>query len=213
MKIQINSDKNIEVDAQLVSVAEADIERALERFAARLTRVEVYLSDVNSSKAGLRDKRAQVEARPAGQKPVSVVHEAATVKEALHGAASKMQRLLQSSFGKIATRRSRESVRRSPAAADPATAKRLDRIGAALSEILEASTAETSQLKGHVKRASEAVNRARSLAQSSSGKATGKKAVSAKKAAAEAGPDAAVSGRGPKKKQVFRARRKAWPKR
>ena len=205
MKIQINSDKNIAVDANLTAKAEAQIERALERFARRLTRVEVYLSDVNSTKPGLRDKRAQVETRPAGQKPVSVVHEAATIAQALRGAASKMQRLLQSSFGRMATRSSRESLRRSPPAADPETLKRLDRIGAALSEILEGSAARPG-LKGHVKTAHEAVKRARSIVQPGSGKAS-------TKGTSKAGPSAAVGARGPKKKQVFRARRKAWPKR
>ncbi len=155
MKIQINSDKNIAVDANLTSEAEAQIERALKRFAPRLTRVEVYLSDVNSSKAGSQDKRAQVEARPARRKPVSVTHEAATVNEALHGAVGKMERLLESSFGKIAARRTRESVRRGKAAPDSATAKKTS----------------------------------------------------------EAEPSAAPAGRGPKKKQVSRTRRKAWPKR
>ncbi len=100
MTIQINSDKHIVVDAELTSLVEAEVNRALGRFDSQLTRIEVHLSDLNSHKPGAQDKRCQLEARTAGQKPVSVSDEAATVEQAVRGAAGKMQRLLETSFGR-----------------------------------------------------------------------------------------------------------------
>ncbi len=200
MQIQINSDKQIAVDAKLTSFIEEELERALSRFEARLTRAEVHLSDLNSSKPGQRDKRCLLEVRPAGQKPVSVTQEANTVQQALKGAVGKMRRLLETSFGRTATKSSRKSIRKSTPELDPVTARKLGRIETALSEILESESAATSSLQGHVKRASDAVKKARSLA--ATPPATNAPAAEKK-----------LSPRGPKKKQVYRARRKSWPKR
>jgi ribosome-associated translation inhibitor RaiA len=100
MTIQINSDKQIVVDAEVSRFVETEVNRALGRFDSQLTRVEVHLSDLNSHKPGQRDKRCQLEARPAGGKPVSVSDEAATMELAVRGAADKMKRLLESSFGR-----------------------------------------------------------------------------------------------------------------
>ena len=111
MQIQINTDKTITLDIELARFVKAEITRALGRFENELTRVEVHLSDVNSHKPGLHDKRCQIEARPAGRKPVSVNTETATVEEAVQGAANKMKRLLMSAFGRTRSRRA-SSVRR-----------------------------------------------------------------------------------------------------
>ena len=46
MKIQVNSDKTIAVDAGLIRFIEGEVRRLLDRFAIRLTRVEIHLSDV-----------------------------------------------------------------------------------------------------------------------------------------------------------------------
>ncbi|HEY6274613.1 MAG TPA: HPF/RaiA family ribosome-associated protein [Terriglobales bacterium] len=100
MKIQINTDKQITMDMELARLVGDEVRRALGRFERRLTRVEVHLSDVNSHKAGLRDKRCQIEVRPAGGRPVSVSIEAASVETAVQGAANKMKRLLETRFGR-----------------------------------------------------------------------------------------------------------------
>lgn len=111
MKIQINSDNQIAADEKLRATVEKLIESTLARAEGRLTRIEVHLSDVNSEKAGGADKRCLLEARPAGKKPVSVTHQAATVEDAVRGAAKKMQRLLRSSFGKTEAKQARATVR------------------------------------------------------------------------------------------------------
>ena len=48
MEIQVNSDKNVLVDSQVIRFIGAEVNRVLKRFAGRPTRVEVHLSDVNS---------------------------------------------------------------------------------------------------------------------------------------------------------------------
>jgi hypothetical protein len=101
MKTQVNSDKSIRVSAGLVRFVSAEADSALDRFAARVTRVEVHLSDVNSKKAGDGDKRCMVEARPAGLRPVSVTASAATVEAAVAGALGKMRRSLTTVFGRL----------------------------------------------------------------------------------------------------------------
>ena len=104
MKIQINSDHSIVVDAHLSDVLESTVADTLKHLEDRITRVEVHLSDVNGNKSGNEDKRCMMEARPAGQSPVAVTDEAATVEEAVHGAANKLKRLLDHHFGRLEQR-------------------------------------------------------------------------------------------------------------
>ena len=104
MKIQINSDHNIVVDAHLSEVLESSVADTLTHLEDRITRVEVHLSDVNGNKSGNDDKRCMMEARPAGQSPVAVTDEAATVEEAVHGAANKLKKLLEHHFGRLEQR-------------------------------------------------------------------------------------------------------------
>jgi len=100
MQIQVNSDKTITVDGRVIDFVQSEVKRSLGRFDDRLTRVEVHLSDVNSYKRGWRDKRCMVEARPAGVQPVAVTMAAARVDAAVRGALSKMQRVLDATFGR-----------------------------------------------------------------------------------------------------------------
>lgn len=86
------------LDVQEDSLRE-QVTHALERFGDRLTRVEVFLKDLNADKGGV-DKHCVIEARPAGQDPVAVEHDAANYPEAVGGAAKKLQRLLDHKFGK-----------------------------------------------------------------------------------------------------------------
>jgi len=100
MLIQINSDKQVVVDAELTASVEGEINRALARFESKLTRIEVHLSDLNGSKPGTKDKRCLIEARPTGENPVTASDEADTTEQAVRGAANKMNRLLESAFGR-----------------------------------------------------------------------------------------------------------------
>jgi hypothetical protein len=103
MKIQVNTDRNVEGSEALVLLVEAEVQSALERFEDRLTRVEVHLGDENGEKDRKgADKRCLLEARPAGMQPVVVTDFADTVEQAVVGATRKMQSLLNSTFGRIA---------------------------------------------------------------------------------------------------------------
>jgi hypothetical protein len=53
VRVQINSDKNISVDTRVIQFVRGETNRCLKRFAGKLTRVEVHLSDVNSRKFGI----------------------------------------------------------------------------------------------------------------------------------------------------------------
>jgi hypothetical protein len=101
MRVLINSDKNITVDSRVIGFIRTEVDRAVDRFRSRLTRVEVHLSDVNSRrKFGPQDKRCMVEARPAGAKPLAVTMSAARVPTAVRGAVGKLRRALETFFAR-----------------------------------------------------------------------------------------------------------------
>jgi ribosome-associated translation inhibitor RaiA len=105
MKIQVSSDNQIAMKERLSAFIEGEVERAMERYKDRLTRVEVHVSDENSAaKSGIEDKRCVIETRPAGLNPLTVSDTAATVEAAVTGASNKMKRLLDSTFAKQAKR-------------------------------------------------------------------------------------------------------------
>jgi hypothetical protein len=102
MHIQVNTDKNISGHEALAQSVEETLNRVLARFAGQITRLEVHLSDENStSKSGVIDKRCLLEARLAGREPTSVSDMALTIEEAVKGAADKMVSLLESELGKL----------------------------------------------------------------------------------------------------------------
>ncbi len=100
MKIQVNSDTTIAVDASLICFVEGEVRRVLSRFAIRLTRVEVHLSDVDSKKMGQTNKRCLIEVRPTGARPLNASAQAAKMAYAVSHALGKMQRSLTTFFGR-----------------------------------------------------------------------------------------------------------------
>jgi ribosome-associated translation inhibitor RaiA len=105
MQILINSDKNIAMHAALSTSIEDEIHRLLDRFDSQLTRIEVFLTDENADKSGTHDKRCVLEARPSNHQSLTVTDESADIQTAVSGAAKKMQRLLETTFGRIADKR------------------------------------------------------------------------------------------------------------
>ena len=104
MQIQINTDNNIEGREELATQVEAVVQDSLRRFSEQITRVEVHLSDENSHKSGQADKRCVMEARLEGRQPTAVTHEAATLSEAVDGAADKLTASLESTLGRLRDR-------------------------------------------------------------------------------------------------------------
>lgn len=101
MLIQVNTDRNIESHDGLTAHVNAVVEHALSRFGAQVTRVEVHLSDQNGNKPGEDDKRCVMEARLTGRPPSAVTHDAASVHQAIDGAATKLRRVLDSTLAKL----------------------------------------------------------------------------------------------------------------
>jgi ribosome-associated translation inhibitor RaiA len=104
MLVQTNTDRSIEGSQKLAGEVEAVVIDALSRFTDRITRVEVHLSDENSAKGGADDKRCMMEARLDGRPPTAVSHKAATLEEAIAGAADKLARNLDSTLGRLRDR-------------------------------------------------------------------------------------------------------------
>lgn len=111
MKIQVNTDKNVEGSEPLGERIEADLASALTRFGDRVTRVEVHLRNESAGRSSGDDFRCLIEARPAGMDPVTVTHHAATLDEALHGATDKLETLLTSKFERLEGQETRETIR------------------------------------------------------------------------------------------------------
>lgn len=105
MQVQINTDSNIEGNEALAQQVESAVRGTLDRFSEQITRVEVHLSDENSGdKFGTKDKRCLLEVRLASRQPIVVSDQAATVEEAVDGAAQKMKHSLDSTLGRLDNR-------------------------------------------------------------------------------------------------------------
>jgi ribosome-associated translation inhibitor RaiA len=102
MQVLVNSDHHIHGSEPVTARVESIVADAVDRFADRITRVEVHLNDVNGDKRGDRDKRCMMEARIGGMAPVAVNHRAPTLREAIDGAADKLERALEHAMGRRA---------------------------------------------------------------------------------------------------------------
>jgi len=103
MKIQVNTDVHIEGREALSARVSTAVEHALQRFQDQVTRVEVHLSDQNGDKSGQQDKRCVMEARLEGRQPIAATDDAATLDQAVRGAADKLARLIDSQLGRVAS--------------------------------------------------------------------------------------------------------------
>ena len=100
MQILVEAEDPIHGSQDLMTRIEGVVEGALERFSERVMRVEVHLSDLNSHKPGGLDMRCRMEAWAGGLSPIGVSHEGMTLTEAIHAAASKLERALEHALGR-----------------------------------------------------------------------------------------------------------------
>jgi ribosome-associated translation inhibitor RaiA len=105
MQIQINTDHNIHGYESAAASVRATVENALRHLSSHITRVEVHLGDENASKRGSDDKRCMMEARLEGHSPIAVTHHAATVAQAIEGAAEKLVHRLDRTLGRLHSHR------------------------------------------------------------------------------------------------------------
>ena len=103
MQILVNTDNAIKGDEQLIERIEAIAREGLSRYADRITRVDVHLSDVNGRRDGV-DKHCVIEVRPKGLEPLVTTDQAETVDKVALSAIHKMVHLLESTFGKLSAR-------------------------------------------------------------------------------------------------------------
>ena len=101
MQIQVNTDHNIEGREALSAHIREVVTRALGHESEHITRVEVHLADENGPKSGPRDMRCVMEARLERHQPLAVTFDAATVHQAVDGAADKLARLVAHTLGKL----------------------------------------------------------------------------------------------------------------
>ncbi len=101
MKIQFNTDKNIEGNERLSNHFGEVISTGLNRFNSQVTRIEVHLSDENGQKDGQDDQRCMLEARLEGLQPITVTNNADSMASAVKGAVDKMKSALDTAIGKL----------------------------------------------------------------------------------------------------------------
>jgi ribosome-associated translation inhibitor RaiA len=119
MQIQLNTDHNVEGHEALAAQVSGTVESALSRFSEHITRVEVHLSDENAGKSGEHDKRCLMEARLEGRHPIAVTHQAATLDQAVDGAAEKLTHMIESTIGRLREQTSRTTDPFPPGAKTP----------------------------------------------------------------------------------------------
>jgi ribosome-associated translation inhibitor RaiA len=103
MKIQVNTDDNIQGREALAERVSATVDNALRHFRHQITRVEVHLGDENASKSGQRDQRCMIEARVEGRQPAAATALAPTLEQAVQAAADKLARLLETQLDRMAS--------------------------------------------------------------------------------------------------------------
>lgn len=100
MKIQLNTDNHIDGTEALESRVNAMLEQYLGRFFPRLSRLEVFLSDHNSTKGGPTDRRCALEARIQNDDPIGASHDDEDMEKAIRGACDKLKVQLESRIEK-----------------------------------------------------------------------------------------------------------------
>ncbi|MGM0408431.1 MAG: HPF/RaiA family ribosome-associated protein [Bacteroidota bacterium] len=101
MIIQVNTDNNVKGSEGLKSHFTSIISEELSRFSKHITRIEVHLSDENSHKESLNDKRCMLEARIEGKQPIAVTNHANNHDQSLSGAIDKLKASLDTIFGRL----------------------------------------------------------------------------------------------------------------
>jgi ribosome-associated translation inhibitor RaiA len=107
MQVHINSDNTISMQTKLSDSIGAYINNVLQRFAPYLTRVEVHLTGENVKKSGPRDKRCVLEARPKRHQSLIATNASTDIESAFSGAAAKMHRQLENTYGRLSDKRRR----------------------------------------------------------------------------------------------------------
>jgi ribosome-associated translation inhibitor RaiA len=101
MQIIIRTDKTIDRSHGLDERVESVVTSAVGRFGEQITRIEAHLSDDLSEKSVDGANRCMLEARVNNYQPIVVTEHAATLHQAIGGAAEKLKRALDSALGRL----------------------------------------------------------------------------------------------------------------
>lgn len=94
MEIEINNAEGVDRSPALEAHVRSRLERLERRYGDRLTRVRVFLKDVNAHKGGV-DKVCTMEARPAGHDPIAVEAQHEDLYTAVREAESRLEKALE----------------------------------------------------------------------------------------------------------------------
>lgn len=100
MHLQLNPAQGVALSDALETHIRQQLESVERRFGERLTRLEVYMSDVNGPKGGI-NKLCKLEARPSGGDPLFAEALGETAYEAVTTAVKRLESVLGSHFGKL----------------------------------------------------------------------------------------------------------------
>lgn len=111
MQVQVHTNDHIQGGESLARWIQDETAHRLTRFRETITRVEVFLTDVDAGKSGANDKRCRLEARPAGRQPVTVTADGDKVATAFISAADKLIHALDADLGRAKDRHARDTIR------------------------------------------------------------------------------------------------------
>ncbi|MCC5858484.1 MAG: HPF/RaiA family ribosome-associated protein [Ectothiorhodospiraceae bacterium] len=100
MQIQLNSAQGVAMSPALEEHINKHLQSVDRRFGQRLTRIEVYLTDVNGPKGGV-NKQCKLEARPRGGDPLMAESLHENAYDAVSGAVKRLESVLGNHFGKL----------------------------------------------------------------------------------------------------------------
>ena len=111
MRILIHTDANIGLSSDMAQSIQSGIEGKLGRFSGRINRVDVHLSDINSTKFEVNDKDCVMQVQASGRSPITVSDRAPSSVLAVSGAAETLARLLDATFERETHHKVAPSVR------------------------------------------------------------------------------------------------------
>ena len=111
MKVHLHTDRNLMVDAELVARIESNAATQLARFASRLNRVDLHLTDQSAGRSSGAHVRCMAEAQASGLPHVTVKHEAPDARTALDGAVNELVSALTRTVMRVADKGKRQTIR------------------------------------------------------------------------------------------------------
>lgn len=111
MQVQVHTGDNVQGGESLAQWVQEEVGHKLNRFREHVTRVDVYLTDVDALKDGGKGKRCVLETRPIGRQAIAVNAEAEKTPDAFSAALEKLHRALDTEVSKMRDKNNRETIR------------------------------------------------------------------------------------------------------